>query len=118
MTKYARHKTLAELRKAISAEGWGSLNTALFDKGGSDGVSFTFRVGRVTGNCVYLTHNGKIMGEVKTSKGDEFYSSDLNTHDRCAWFQKLLDVCLVPQSPEAPTVAKKKPARQGERRAA
>lgn len=87
---FLRHRTLEELRIAVTKEGW-ALADVLFKKG-SDGVSFKFQVGKTKGLCVFNTVNGTFLGQLDSG---EMFSSQTSSHDNCRWFQKLLTVCLV-----------------------
>lgn len=91
MKTFTRSRTLKELRTAVRKAGWGRVNSKKHDEQGYDHVSFKFKVGKVSGKCLYNTFNGRFLAEV----GHDLISSDETTHDHKRWFQALLRTCYI-----------------------
>lgn len=91
MKTFARFRTVAELKEFCARKGW-EFSSQKHDEEGSDFVSFQFKVGRVSGRCLFSTVNGCIFGE--TTKGERF-SSDSAKHDGLPWFDALLDAAYI-----------------------
>lgn len=96
MKKFARHKTLDEIRKQCQEHGV-PLNTRLYDERGYDTVFVG--IGPDSGFAIYNTFNGRFFG--RTPDGVEF-TSDEDTHDSEPWMQALLNFFMVSVSPEPP----------------
>lgn len=91
MQKFARHRSLKELKAEAKRRGW-SVNDDQYQRQGSDFVRVDFRHGRVSGSALYSTVNGRFFGKTKT--GVEFNSDD-SARDRVPYFAALLACCYV-----------------------
>lgn len=90
MKKFARHRSLDEL-KALCAERGFAVNTDAHDRRGSDFVHLTGMIGNAPVNVFYSVFNGTFFGE--TPSGRRFNeSSDL---DHVPWYAALLDLFFV-----------------------
>jgi hypothetical protein len=87
MKKFARHKTLGEIRSQCMLQRL-ELNDRLYETEGYDTV-------KITGGgawVIYNTFNGRFFGA--TPKGIEF-TSDSPQHDSKPWMQALLSFFYV-----------------------
>lgn len=89
--KFEKLRSLEEIEAECRRRGW-QYSDRLFQQG-NDCVSFQWKIGNVSGNCVLNTFNGRFMGE---TKGGIWYTSNEGTHEGKAWFKTLLNVCYVP----------------------
>jgi hypothetical protein len=94
MLTFDRHLTQGEIRAACRARGF-LLDTQLYDKAGSDFITFAGRFDGVDVRVVYSSFSGRFLGE--TRDGVKF-DSESAEHDNEPWFAAILSFVYIAKS--------------------
>src|SRR4051794_4110350 len=89
--QFQRMRSLEELRDFCAKRGW-SVDSAKHDQDHYDHVRVDFAMETVRGSFLFNTFNGRFFGNLKD--GTAFDSSSIE-HDRCGWFQVLLEAAYT-----------------------
>lgn len=97
MQKFARHRTVDEIKKLGKKRGF-TVNTQRHDRHGDDHIVIHGEFAGHTLPVLYSSVNGRFFGELPS--GDMF-SSDDTAFDGQPWFDAMLNFFLVPVSDAA-----------------
>ena len=91
MKKYARHKTLEEIKADCLNDGF-ELNTEKHDQG-SDWITITGTFAGQECTIIYAPFNGRFIGKLDN---DKTFSERNTEFDNVDWYAEILDFLFVP----------------------